>query len=61
MRDFWNPYYDGPDCVCCSTKKDTEISEGQRILRAIKEDRAEIWYKPRIIEVILRELQQKSE
>ena len=19
MRDFKNPYYDGPDCVCCKT------------------------------------------
>ena len=24
MRDFKNPTYDGPDCVCCK-KKDVEI------------------------------------
>lgn len=24
MRDFKNPYYDGPDCVCCKDKLDAD-------------------------------------
>jgi hypothetical protein len=24
VRDFKNPYYDGPDCVCCKDKLDAK-------------------------------------
>jgi hypothetical protein len=27
MRDFTNPYYDGPDCVCCKHIKENTIKE----------------------------------
>jgi hypothetical protein len=34
MRDFKNPTYDGPDCVCC---KAIAIKERERIIKALKE------------------------
>jgi hypothetical protein len=33
VRDFKNPYYDGPDCVCC---KNTAEAERERILRILE-------------------------
>jgi hypothetical protein len=27
MRDFKEPYYDGPDCVCCKHIKEDTIRE----------------------------------
>jgi hypothetical protein len=34
MRDFKNPTYDGPDCVCCQDKVEKAI---QDILDMLKE------------------------
>ena len=33
MRDFKNPYYDGPDCVCCKSKA---TEEQDRIIKLIE-------------------------
>lgn len=33
MRDFWNAYYEGPDCVCCKSVK----QERERITTKINE------------------------
>lgn len=27
VRDFKNPYYDGPDCVCCNHIKQNTVKE----------------------------------
>jgi hypothetical protein len=27
MHEFKNPYYDGPDCVCCNHIKENTIKE----------------------------------
>ena len=32
MRDFKNPYYDGPDCVCCKNKVEAQRERALRIL-----------------------------
>jgi chaperonin cofactor prefoldin len=32
MREFKNPYYDGPDCVCCKSKAENEL---ERILELL--------------------------
>ena len=34
MRDFKEPYYDGPDCVCCKSKVTETI---QRIIDMLNE------------------------
>jgi hypothetical protein len=34
MRDFKNPTYDGPDCVCC---KAIAIKERERIIKVLEE------------------------
>lgn len=34
MRDFKNPYYDGPDCVCCQDRVTKAI---QGIIEMLKE------------------------
>ena len=34
MRDFKNPTYDGPDCVCC---KAIATKEHERIVKVLKE------------------------
>lgn len=36
MRDFKNPNYDGPDCVCCKAK--TAEAAEQRILGLLKDE-----------------------
>lgn len=33
MRDFKNPYYEGPDCVCCKSVQ----QERERITKEINE------------------------
>lgn len=34
MRDFKNPYYDGPECACC---KAIATKEHERIIKVLKE------------------------
>jgi hypothetical protein len=34
MRDFKNPTYDGPDCVCCKSKA---TEERERIIALLEE------------------------
>jgi hypothetical protein len=36
MRDFKNPNYDGPECVCCKAK--TAEAAEQRILNLLKDE-----------------------
>jgi hypothetical protein len=36
MREFKNPNYDGPECVCCKSKT-AEVAE-QRILNLLKDE-----------------------
>ena len=36
MRDFKNPTYDGPDCVCCKSKADRERERITEVLEAEK-------------------------
>jgi hypothetical protein len=33
MRDFTNPTYDGPDCVCCQHLKEDVLKEVIKMLR----------------------------
>lgn len=39
MRDFKNPYYDGPDCVCCKNKATVER---ERVLHILERKLAEV-------------------
>ena len=39
MRDFKNPYYDGPDCVCCKSKV---AEERERIIKLLEDN----WVEP---------------
>ena len=34
MREVKNPYYDGPDCVCCDHIK---VNERKEIIKMLKE------------------------
>ena len=33
MRDFKEPYYDGPDCVCCENIKEDTLKEIIKMLQ----------------------------
>ncbi len=39
MRDFKNPTYDGPDCVCCKAKA---AEERERIIKLLEENAKDI-------------------
>lgn len=41
MRDFKEPYYTGPDCVCCKPKDIEAILEKERERLAQKLDEAD--------------------
>jgi hypothetical protein len=42
MREFKEPYYDGPDCVCCKQKEDA-IREDERNQIVEKIDTQLLW------------------
>jgi hypothetical protein len=67
MRDFKNPYYDGPDCVCCKPKE--EYSEGvaqenKRVVDILKKERRE-WglgtLASRIIDNLLAQVEGRND